>query len=174
MLFDVWHVLKYGDIAWHYLGRHLAAAGRWQQLAGLSGTWRELGFVCCQWELSPLLCGLPASPWMGRQWVGWQWLWAGSGLCVAFQMTVGSEQGQCATLTPLWAQPHAGTGKQPELWSGCVMAAPQWCDGHMILLWCLLLKDKHLAYFWGITTAGKVRVVKKQTLLSVFYWERLY
>lgn len=75
----------------------------------------------------------------------WAVLWAGSGLCVAFQTTAGSERGQHSTLTPLWAQAQAGTGKQPELWSGCVMAAPQWCDRHMIFPWCLLLKDKDLA-----------------------------
>lgn len=51
------------------------------------------------------------------------------------------------TLTPSSAQMRAGTGKQPELWNGCVMAAPQWYDGHMIFLWCLLLEDQHLAYF---------------------------
>lgn len=85
----------------------------------------------------------PAPEWAGSEWGG-----PGLGLASVLPLvTAGSEQGQCATLTPLWAQPHAGTGKQPELWSGCVMAAPQWCDGHMILLWCLLLKDRRLSYF---------------------------
>lgn len=51
------------------------------------------------------------------------------------------------TQTALLAQTHARAGKHPELWNGCVMAAPGWCDRHMIFLWCLLLKDKHLPYF---------------------------
>ncbi|KAF4798391.1 hypothetical protein TURU_063796 [Turdus rufiventris] len=87
--------------------------------------------------LLPLL--LPAEPvpdWKGSG-------WGGSGSGPSDDCGVG--EGTALHTDTIVAQPHSG--KQPELWNGCVMAAPQWCDGHMIFLWCLLLKDKHLAYF---------------------------
>lgn len=72
------------------------------------------------------------------------WVWPPCSLSDDCGVGEGTE---LLTLTPLWAQTHAGTGKQLGLWKGCVTAAPQWCDGHMIFLWCLLLKDEHLACF---------------------------
>lgn len=52
------------------------------------------------------------------------------------------------TQTALSARTHTRAGKRPELWNGCVMAAPGWRDRHMIFLWCPLLKNKHLPYFY--------------------------
>ena len=72
------------------------------------------------------------------------WIWPPR--CLSDDCGVG-EGTALRTQTALSAQTHARAGKHPELWNGCVMAAPGWCDRHMIFLWHLLLKDKHLPYF---------------------------
>lgn len=109
----------------------------------------ELASCSAGKKLWPLVCSLPASLQEGGQRVGWEQLGRIRPPRCLWDDGCGVGEGtELLTQAALSAPTHARAGKRPELWNGCVTAAPRWCDRHMIFLWCLLLKDKHLPYFF--------------------------